>query len=197
VKGHKKVLFFGLIAAIPLTIAAKGAEVVLTSDPIGAEIYIGAAKMGTTPLVLDLAAGLSIKVTSRFDPLAPVEQTVIPDDKQIMSYRFQHLYGTLIATSDHNDATLTIDGADFGRLPTLLSLSPGEHKLIFRAPNVPDKTRTVEVEVGYRTVVKIDFAGGSPDTKIEPDSRPDGSPSPTPTPGPRKRTSPMLVLVGV
>jgi len=173
-------LIFALIAIVP-PVVAKAGQVVFTSDPAGSTIYLGDIKVGTTPLVLNLVNGLRVKITSRFGTLAPIEQTVIPDENDL-SYRFCHLYGTLVLSSDRSDAALVIDGVDFGHPPNLLFLSPGQHKLIIRAPDAPDKTRTFEVEEGHRTSVQINFSGSSPETKIEPEGQPSGSPVPRPTP---------------
>jgi len=119
---------------------------------------------------------------------------VIPHDEDLF-YRFCHLFGTLIVlSSDRADAAITIDGVDFGHPPNLLFLSPGQHKLVVRAPNVPDKMRRVEIEVGYRTSVQINFSGGSPDSKIEPKGRPGGSPALRPAPGHKKPAPAMYVL---
>jgi PEGA domain len=82
------------------------------------------------------------------------------------------VYGTLIVESDRMDAALRIDGEDCGNVPRLLLLSPGRHKVFLQAANAPDKTREVEIKVGYRTSVRINFAGGSPETKIEPEAVP-------------------------
>jgi hypothetical protein len=184
-------LIFVLIAIVPLVVA-KGGQVVLTSDPAGSTIYLGGVKIGSTPLVLNLVNGLPIKITSRFGTLAPIEQTVIPDEN-VLSYRFCHLYGTFVVSSDRSDAALAIDGVDFGHPPNLLFLSPGQHKLIIRAPDAPDKTRTFEVKGGYRTSVEINFSGGSPETTIEPEASPAGSPSPRRLPGHQKSNPPIFV----
>ena len=96
----------------------------------------------------------------------------------------EHEYGTLIVESDRRDAALKIDGEECGDVPRLLLLSPGRHKLFLQAAAAPDKTREVEVRVGFRTIVKINFAGGSPETVIEPETgskrAPGTRPSPTP-----------------
>jgi hypothetical protein len=81
------------------------------------------------------------------------------------------------------DAVLRVDGADYGNVPRLLLLSPGRHKVFLQAANAPDKTREVEVKVGYRTTVRINFAGGSPETDIEPETVPRPSPTPAPQGG--------------
>jgi hypothetical protein len=68
------------------------------------------------------------------------------------------------------DAALRVDGDDCGKVPRLLLLSPGKHKVFLQAANAPDKTREVEIKVGFGTSVRINFAGGSPETEIEPKS---------------------------
>jgi hypothetical protein len=82
------------------------------------------------------------------------------------------------------DAALRVDGADFGNVPRLLLLSPGKHKVFLQAANAPDKTREVEIKVGFRTSVRINFAGGSPETEIEPETVPRRVPVPRPSPKP-------------
>jgi hypothetical protein len=100
----------------------------------------------------------------------------------VVAYRFQHVYGTLIVESDRPDAALRIDGEDYGNVPRLLLLSPGRHKLFLQAANAPDKTREVEITVGHRTSVRINFEGGSPETKVEPEAAPRRLPVPSPSP---------------
>jgi hypothetical protein len=97
------------------------------------------------------------------------------------------MYGTLIVESDRMDAVLRVDGEDCGNAPRLLLLSPGKHKLFLQAANAPDKTREVEVKMGYRTSVRINFAGGSPETDIEPEVVPRRVPVPRPRPTPAGR----------
>ena len=66
------------------------------------------------------------------------------------------VYSTLIVESDRMDAALRVD---CGKVPRLLLLSPGKHKVFLQAANAPDKTREVEAKVGYRTSVRINSAG--------------------------------------
>ena len=167
-----------IIAALT---AAKGGQVALTSDPPGSTIFAGGKQLGTTPLTADLPHG-PIEVTSRFGALAPVVQTLTPDDAQVVAFHFKHSYGTLIVSSDRADATLTIDGANFGHPPTLVFLPPGTHKVFITATNAPDKTRSVDVVEGQRASVEIHFTGASPETATS------GS-SPTVSASPAKASS--------
>jgi PEGA domain len=169
-----------LILLLSIIIAAatisKGGQVVLTSDPPGSTIFAGGKQLGTTPLTVDLPSG-AIEVTSRFGVLAPVVQTLTPDDAQVVAFHFKHSYGTLIVSSDRGDAALTIDGADFGYPPALVFLAPGPHKVFITAANAPDKTRNVDVIEGQRASIEIHFSGSSPETTTS-GSGPTVSPSP-------------------
>jgi hypothetical protein len=185
-----KRLLVAWVAAGLLAVASKAENVVLTSDPTGATIYLrGHVEVGRTPLSLYLPPGLPMEITSRWGPLAPITVTVTTEKGQAVVRRFEHVYGTLIVESDRMDAALRIDGEDYGNVPRLLLLSPGRHKVFLQAANAPDKTREVEIRVGYRTSVRINFAGGSPETKIEPEAAPRRLPVPRPSPTPARGRS--------
>ena len=185
-----KRLLVAWVAAGLLVVASKAENVVLTSDPTGATIYLrGHVEVGRTPLSLYLPPGLPMEITSRWGPLAPITVTVTTEKGQAVVRRFEHVYGTLIVESDRRDAALRIDGEDYGNVPRLLLLSPGRHKVFLQAANAPDKTREVEIRLGYRTSVRINFAGGSPETKIEPEAAPRRLPVPRPSPTPARGRS--------
>jgi hypothetical protein len=132
---------------------------------------------------------MPMEITSRWGSLEPVTATVIPEKGKTVVHRFEHSYGTLIVVSDRDDAALKIDGEDCGNVPRLLFLSPGRHKLLLTAANAPDKTREVEIKVGYRTSVRINFEGGSPETEVEPETAPRRLPVPRPSPTPARGRS--------
>src|SRR5467141_3931822 len=147
-----------LLSVVIAATISKGGQVALTSDPPGSTIFAGGKQLGTTPLTADLPPG-PIEIISRFGALAPVVQTLTPDDAQVVAFHFKHSYGTLIVSSDRADATLTIDGANFGHPPALVFLPPGTHKVFITATNTPDKTRSVDVAEGQRASVQIHFSG--------------------------------------
>ena len=131
-----------------------------------------------------------MEVTSCWGSLEPITATVIPGKGQIVVHRFEHLYGTLIVESDREDAAIKIDGEESGKVPRILFLAPGRHKVSLAAPNAPDKTREVEIKVGYETNVRINFAGGSPETTI---TKPAPSATPKPDTKPRAPAEGMFV----
>jgi hypothetical protein len=159
----------------------KGGSVELTSDPSGATIFVGGAKLGTAPLSANLPLG-PVEVTSRFGALGSVVQTLVPDPQRTVSFHFKHSYGTLLASSDRADAVLIVDGVDFGHPPAQLFLAPGNHKLLLSAPSAPDKTRRVDLIEGQHVNVQIDF--GAANGEVAAVSNSGGSPTPTPPPTP-------------
>ena len=191
-----------LSVVIAAATISKGGEVVLTSDPPGSTIFAGGKQLGTTPLTADLPPR-PIEVASRFGTLAPIVQTLTPDDAQVVAFHFKHSYGTLIVSSDRADAALTIDGTNFGHPPALVFLTPGTHKVFITATNAPDKTRNVDVAEGQRASVEIHFTGSSPETVTSgPSPTASGSPakassSPTAPPvktNPKPKPSPELMV---
>jgi hypothetical protein len=166
-----------LSVVIAAATISKGGQVVLTSDPPGSTIFAGGKQLGTTPLTADLPPGPT-EVTSRFGTLEPVVQTLTLDDAQVVAFRFKHSYGTLIVSSDRADATLAIDGTNFGHPPALVFLTPGTHKVFVAATNAPDKTRNVDVVEGQRASAEIHFTGSSAET-VTSDPSPTVSASPT------------------
>jgi hypothetical protein len=180
------------IALFALLSCANSAEIVLTSDPPGAVISVAGKEIGVTPLTLNLPAGQPVEIVSRFGPLAPLVQTLIPEENQVIAYQFKHEYGTIVVTCDRSDAALVIDGTDYGHPPAVVLVSPGHHKLSVTASNAPDKTREVEVATGQRASVEMDFVGGSPETtktSVSPQASPPSSPSSEPpaSPSPKGR----------
>src|SRR6266404_3128564 len=170
-----------LSVVIAAATISKGGQVALTSDPPGSTIFAGGKQLGTTPLTADLPPD-AIEVTSLFGALAPVVQTLTPDDAHVVAFHFKHSYGTLIVSSDRADAALTIDGTNFGHPPALVFLMPGTHKVFITATNAPDKTRNVDVAEGQRASVEIHFSGSSPETTTS-------GPSPTVSPSPARASS--------
>ena len=187
-------LIVAFVATGLLAGSSKAQTVVLTSDPPGATIFLrGGVEVGETPLSLQLLSGMPMEITSRWGSLEPVTATVIPEKGQTVVHRFEHSYGTVIVESDRDDAALKIDGKDCGNVPGLLFLSPGRHKILLTAANAPDKTREVEIKVGYRTSVRINFEGGSPETEVEPEMAPRRLPVPRPSPTPARERSLIAV----
>ena len=184
-------LGWGTILVWALLTVANAAEVVITSDPPGSVISAGGKELGITPLTLDLPGGQPVEMTSRFGPLGPVTHTLMPDDGQLIAYRFKHEYGTVVVTCERTDAALLIDGTDYGHPPAVVLVSPGRHKLFMTASNALDKTREMELKAGERATVEMDFSGGSPETtKASADSQssPEASPSPAPKASPSSKS---------
>ena len=166
----------------------KGTDVTLSSDPLGASIYLGKNKLGETPLTVNLPPG-PLEITSRFGQLAPVVQTINPDPKWVTAVQFKHPYGTLAIASDRSDARAFVDGKEIGHPPLQTPLPPGNHKVLLTAVNAPDKTRSFSLAEGQHHDLHRDFAAtNSP-------SPPSPTPSATSTPTPANLSIPVPIIV--
>jgi PEGA domain len=157
--------------------SSEAQQVALTSDPSGSEILVRGVKVGTTPLSVNLDPGLPIEITSRFPRLTPVVLTVTPISGEAVKYKFNHAYGTMVLVTDRSDAVSRVDGELFTRLPLVVFLAPGRHRVDVTAPSAPNKTRQVEIADGEKAHVRINLDRGSPDTERGPATpKPSGTP---------------------
>jgi serine/threonine protein kinase len=134
----------------------RGVNVTLKSDPAGATISLGQTELGTAPLTVELPPG-PVELVSRIGALAPVTQTVTPDPSGLSVVEFKHEYGTISLKSDRADAEVIVRGISLGRVPIEGILPPGQHRIIVRAPGVPDQTRTIDLAAGQKKSVEVNF----------------------------------------
>jgi serine/threonine protein kinase len=140
--------------------AFKGVSVTLKSDPVGATIFVGATKLGSTPLTIELPPE-PVELVSRIGALAPVSHEVVPDPNGANVIEFKHEYGSISMASDRDDAEVMVGGINLGKLPIEGIFPPGKHQIVVRAPGLPDQTRVAEVAAGQRLVMEVDFSATS------------------------------------
>jgi serine/threonine protein kinase len=153
----------------------KGVNVTLKSDPSGATIYLGQTELGTTPCAVQLPSQ-PVELVSRIGALGAVTRRVAPDPSGSTVIEFKHDYGTISLTSDRADAQVIVGGISLGTAPIEGIFPPGQHKIVVRAPGVPDVTRTVEIGSGQRAALEINFniasrAGANLDAKLDDTNR--------------------------
>ena len=136
--------------------AFKGVNVALKSDPPGATISMGQTELGATPITVELPPE-PVELVSRIGALAPVNQTVTPDPSGLSVVEFKHQYGTVSLKSDRADAEVIVRGISLGQVPMEGILPPGQHKIILRAPGVPDQIRTIDLAAGQKMSVEVNF----------------------------------------
>jgi serine/threonine protein kinase len=134
----------------------KGVSVTLKSDPAGATIFMGDTELGKTPLTVDLPPE-PVELVSRIGALAPVKREIVPDPNGTSIVEFKHEYGLISLASDRADSEVIIGGIKLGKLPIEGILPPGQHQVVIRAPGVPDQARIVDVKVGQRSVMQVNF----------------------------------------
>jgi hypothetical protein len=136
--------------------AFQGVNVTLKSDPSGATISMGQTELGATPVAVELPPE-PVELVSRIGALAPVNQIVTPDPSGLSVVEFKHQYGTVSLKSDRADAEVIVRGISLGQVPIEGILPPGPHKIIVRAPGVPDQIRTIDLAAGQKMSVQVNF----------------------------------------
>jgi hypothetical protein len=66
-------------------------------------------------------------------------------------------FGQLTITSDPDAAEVFVDGKFVGNTPAILKLPAGPHLFLFKSPNRPDYSRTVEVPKSSKLTLKALF----------------------------------------
>jgi hypothetical protein len=140
--------------------AFKGVKVTLKSDPAGASIFVGPTELGKAPLTVELSPE-PVELVSRIGALSPVSHEVVPESDGTTVVEFKHEYGTISLASDREDAEVSVGGINLGKLPIEGIFPPGQHRIVVRAPGVPDQTRVADVQTGQRVAMEIDFNGAS------------------------------------
>ncbi|MBS0422315.1 MAG: PEGA domain-containing protein [Proteobacteria bacterium] len=118
----------------PVTLGQPDAQLRLTSVPGGAEVTVGGAHRGRTPLELDLPAGVEHEVAVNLAGYATWTRQVFADaGKQIsIQAKLEPVGARVTVQGEPNGAQLFIDGADRGRTPQSLELSATEHRIEVR-----------------------------------------------------------------
>ncbi|HEY6508972.1 MAG TPA: PEGA domain-containing protein [Vicinamibacterales bacterium] len=146
-----------------------GAKVAIESTPPGAQVIIGDAVRGTTPLEIDLPAGAA-RIVVRAGDTERVLSLQLRGGETVR----QHIEitpsastpaattaGTLEVTSEPARIALVIDGVSAGTTPlSATTLSAGEHLVSARFPS-GTVDRQVRVEAGRTSTLHLIGPGGA------------------------------------
>ena len=170
-------LILALCAAHALAAEPQSAaSIIVSSEPADAQVFVNHSLRGTTPVTLDGLAPALYLVTIRKPGYEEYNKTV--DLADSMRYPIQaeleSIRGLLLVHSAPADAEVSIDGADFGKTPLLVtSLRLGIHRVKIAAPGFQPKE--VEVELTDRSPVKVSLDLASDSGTLEVASDPDGA----------------------
>ncbi|HEX7417408.1 MAG TPA: SUMF1/EgtB/PvdO family nonheme iron enzyme, partial [Steroidobacteraceae bacterium] len=140
----------------PVTLGEADAELLVRSDPAGADVSVAQVLRGRTPITLDLAPGVSHDVLITHAGYASFTRTVFARSGERTSID-AHLAAVTVGIAVHGepaDAQVLVDGIARGDAPLTLELAAGEHRLevrkdgfapySFSVPVAPGLVRTVQ-----------------------------------------------------
>jgi len=127
------------------------APITVSSEPSGAEVFVDGARLGSTPVTLELEAGerqVGLRLRGHNEwrdtvtVLANRAQTLPPVTLTLADGRVE-------LVTDPVGAAVSVDGAFRGQTPVTLRLSPGRpHSISLSKPGFESFTRELSVEAG-------------------------------------------------
>jgi len=128
----------------------------LTSEPVGAEIFVNGSSVGTTPKKFSVKSGTYLLrfVKGGYEPqFMPLEIITGNASKQI-SVPLQKAKASALLVSKPSQAQVIVDGKVFGETPFVLAdVNPGKHAVQIRKSGYA--VRTVEFETKDSRPVKV------------------------------------------
>ena len=155
------------VAGAPPRPAAHGTLCVV-SDPSGCDVMIERGMRGTTPLTAELLPG-DYLVTVRGEGHRPEHRRVSIAAGQRLDLRVAllPLTGLLLVHSTPGGAEITIDGADHGRTPALITTLPlGGYRMRLSLPGFRDKEVEVRLDDRVPRHVQVNLASDSATLEI-------------------------------
>ena len=161
---NQKVTFDIVLAKIQ---AAPG-EILVTSNPSGAEVRINGAPKGKTPMVVEALVAGQYLVEVVLAEHASFNQTVAVESgkRTVVDAPLAKLKGEtgevkILANQD--GVAISFDGDPKGDAPvTLTDVKPGSHLIEARGAGGQTTQKTVDVRAGETTVVRLEIAAVAP-----------------------------------
>ncbi len=139
----------------PITLGQPDAHLTVKSVPSGAEVIIGGARRGITPLEVDLPAGIQHELVINAAGYATWTRSVFADAGRKISLdaKLEAVGARVTIQGEPDGAQVFIDGVESGRAPQSLDLSAIEHRIEVRKEGWVTYTSTVTPAKGLdRTV---------------------------------------------
>jgi formylglycine-generating enzyme required for sulfatase activity len=193
----------------PVQLGLPDGRLVVRSSPAGANVTVGGAYRGRTPLEIDVRPGIEQAVSVLRDGYEPAgrEVSVAAGGREVAEFKLTPILGEVIVRANPADAQLFVDGAARGAANQTLSLPATAHVIEIRRTGYAPHKVTVTPRPGLPQNVDVTLLEGvSRETGIaavaEPATEAIGAapPAATPaivglTPTVRTRTGQELKLV--
>jgi hypothetical protein len=158
-------LGYAVNAGVTTTATAQAAELgelVLSSHPAGAAVWLDGVEQGTTPLVIRLATGRHrLEVAAANGEVRPVDAAVVAGRSVSHHVEFPMASsardGILVVDTGDADAELSVDGTSAGATPLASTrVEAGEHAVVVRYRSGAVVARQVLVPAGETVALVLD-----------------------------------------
>ena len=157
---YELVLVSGTVVSTVIPSQIETQWLIITTEPVGADVFINDAPAGTTPYQKELPTG---KYTLRlakdlYLPEAAAFELAIGSEKKIFNFALKPNFGTInLSTTPESGATVSLNGMSTGKTtPCKLEKVPaGEHKLTFSLSQYATATRLVNMRAGEEQTLSV------------------------------------------
>jgi formylglycine-generating enzyme required for sulfatase activity len=153
----------------PITLGQPDARQTVRSVPAGAQVSVGGALRGRTPVTVDLSSGANHDVVLALPGYANFTRTVFaePGKPIAIDARLDPQLGAVSVQGEPADAEVLVDGASRGRAPQSLKLTTIQHKIEVRKPGFQPFTTDVTPATGLERFVKYKLVSADRGTALQ------------------------------
>jgi formylglycine-generating enzyme required for sulfatase activity len=143
------------LAIGPITLGQPDAQLMLRSNPTGAEITIAGTYRGRTPLKVDLPASIAHSIVVTMPGYANWTKSLFaePGRTFTLDAKLEPVLAKVSVQGEPADAELFVDGKSRGRTPQVFDLSATEHAVEVRKEGFITYTGTVTPALGLERSV--------------------------------------------
>ena len=141
----------------PVQLGLPDGRLVVRSSPSGANVTVGGAYRGRTPLEIDVRPGIELAVSVLRDGYEPAgrEITVAAGGREVAEFKLTPILGEVIVRANPADAQLFVDGAARGAATQTLSLPATAHVIEIRRTGYAPHRVTVTPRPGLPQNVDV------------------------------------------
>lgn len=148
----------------PITLGQPDAKLTVRSTPSGAEVAVGSAFRGRTPVTVDLSPGMSHDIVLSLPGYASWTRSVFADAGKSLTLdaRLEPELAGVSVRGEPADAEIFVDGKPSGRAPQTLKLTTTEHRLEVRKEGFKPFVTTVVPAKGLERDVRYKLTSADP-----------------------------------
>jgi formylglycine-generating enzyme required for sulfatase activity len=146
----------------PVQLGLPDARLVVRSSPAGANVTVGGAYRGRTPLEIDVRPGIAQAVSVLREGYEPAgrEVSIAAGGREVAEFRLTPILGEVIVRANPADAQLFVDGAARGAASQTLSLPATAHVIEIRKAGYAPHRVTVTPRPGLPQNVDVTLLEG-------------------------------------